>query len=239
MENTQEFRHYNQRFINFLLVVDAFSDFIWTRPLKSRSAIELTSAFRDIVEKSGRHPQMLVVDQGMEFLSTNFQNYLASINVFLHTAIGDHKAGIAENAGKLVKRRLYRYRHLYETMVWAPTPLKDATQAENRRYLEILRKSPAEVTISDTHDIFENRFGKLLQMKWEKAGFYVGEVVRLKLKKTKAFEKGFTENYSTELYKVLRVIKGPPVYRYKLESLSGYPISNSYYAQELLPFYNV
>ena len=66
--------------------------------------------------------------------------------------------------------------------------------------------------------------------------FTVGEVVRLVLNKQKAFEKGYTAAYSTELYRIKRVVCGPPTYRYKLADLTGTTISNSYYAEELVRY---
>jgi len=48
------------------------------------------------------------------------------------------------------------------------------------------------------------------------------------------FEKGFTPNWSTELFKIVQVCPTSPV-TYKLEDLKGNPILGGFYTLEILP----
>ena len=126
--------------------------------------------------------------------------------------------------------------HSQTTKRWAPKPLEDATKAENGRFVKEIGQSPASVTLKDNEKIFEMRFGTMLRTPVKKAIFKVGEVVRLRLKKQGTFAKSYTEAFSTELYKIQRLVCGLPVYRYKLTDMIGNTISNSFYASDLVRF---
>ncbi|KAK9730804.1 Integrase core domain [Popillia japonica] len=56
----------NRRYKYILVVIDAFSKFLWTQPLKTKSAMEVKDAM-DKILKEGRHPKNLQTDAGKEF----------------------------------------------------------------------------------------------------------------------------------------------------------------------------
>ena len=64
MDNGVEYQDFNHGFTAFLLIVDVLSNFVFTRPLKDKSATEVTNAFRDVVKQTGRRPLILTVDAG-------------------------------------------------------------------------------------------------------------------------------------------------------------------------------
>lgn len=98
---------------------------------------------------------------------------------------------------------------------------------------------PDEVTVYDNHKIFLKRYGKILNDSPEhKPKFHVGQVVRLRLKKLGALSKGYSQNYSSELYRVTQVISSPPTFRYHLEDLDGNKIKNTFYFLELFPVFD-
>ena len=54
----------NSFYIGFLLVIDVFTDYIWTIPLKSKATENVLAAFRHIITSSKRKPVLLVTDAG-------------------------------------------------------------------------------------------------------------------------------------------------------------------------------
>ena len=64
MDDGVEYQDFNHGFTAFLLLVDVLSNFVFTRPLKDKSTIEVTNAFRDVVKQAGRSPMILTVDAG-------------------------------------------------------------------------------------------------------------------------------------------------------------------------------
>ena len=68
-------------------------------------------------------------------------------------------------------------------------------------------------------------------MKSKKPKFQIGEKVRIsKFKKT--FEKGFTPNWTEEIFVVDKIIYTHPI-TYKLVDLSGEEITGSFYEEEM------
>lgn len=57
------YKKYNGNFAYVLVCVDAFSKYVWARPLKQKSAAEMTRAFKEIFGE-GRKPSTLRSDQG-------------------------------------------------------------------------------------------------------------------------------------------------------------------------------
>ena len=57
--------------VSFLLVViNLFSRYLWVRPLKTKSAREVTEAFEDIFDV-GQKPEKLRTDKGKEFTNND------------------------------------------------------------------------------------------------------------------------------------------------------------------------
>ena len=79
--------------------------------------------------------------------------------------------------------------------------------------------------------VFAKLFGKEILKKRQKPKFEVGDKVRIGRKK-KRFEKGFTPNWTEEIFVVDQVIHSPPV-TFKLVDLLGKEVTGSFYAEEL------
>ena len=59
-----------------LFVIDIFSKYAWSIPLKTKTASEVTKAFESILTK--KYPKKLWVDQGSEFYNKTFDKLLKS-----------------------------------------------------------------------------------------------------------------------------------------------------------------
>jgi hypothetical protein len=64
--------------------------------------------------------------------------------------------------------------------------------------------------------------------------FSVGQHVRISKKKM-IFAKGSEQNFSTEIFKIIKVIRRIPRPVYELEDLKQTPIDGQFYAEELTP----
>ncbi len=59
MIDMQHYSKWNDGYKYILGVIDVFSKYGWMRTLKSKSGAEVTAAFKDIMNKSGRTPEMV------------------------------------------------------------------------------------------------------------------------------------------------------------------------------------
>lgn len=94
--------------------------------------------------------------------------------------------------------------------------------------------SPVEASKKKNEDkVFMNLFGGLPQKFnfWPK--FTVGDHVRITKFKRKVFDKGFTPNWTEEIFVVDKVQYSNPI-TYKLKDLLGEEIKGSFYEQEML-----
>ena len=59
-----------------LVVIDNFSKFGWTIPLKNKYAQSITDAFSQIIKTSRRKPNLLETDDGKEYVNKIFKDFL-------------------------------------------------------------------------------------------------------------------------------------------------------------------
>ena len=80
--------------------------------------------------------------------------------------------------------------------------------------------------------VFANLYGDLIYSKHVPAKFHVGEKVRISKCKRKVFDKGFTPNWTEEIFVIDEILNKSPV-TYKLVDLQGEEVTGSFYEQEL------
>ena len=68
-ENNREYRY-------VLVIIDNFSKFGWTVPLKNKNAITIKDSFENILINSKRKPNLIESDRGKEFCNNFFQDFL-------------------------------------------------------------------------------------------------------------------------------------------------------------------
>lgn len=89
---------------------------------------------------------------------------------------------------------------------------------------------PCEISKKNEKQILHSAYNHI-KLALDRSKFKVGNLVRIS-KNKHAFEKGYTPNWTTELFKVIKVQITNPV-TYLLQDLRGNPISGGFYAEEL------
>ena len=91
--------------------IDVFSKYAWVVPVKSKSASEITWAFRNLLEKLAypRVPKRIQSDKGKEFLNKNVREYLQQNGVEHFTTWSDQKAAVVERFNRTLKNRIWQY----------------------------------------------------------------------------------------------------------------------------------
>ena len=67
---------YNRNFRYVLFIIDNFSKFAWTIPLKNKNAQTIKDSFENILISSKRKPDLFESDRGEEFYNKCFQDFL-------------------------------------------------------------------------------------------------------------------------------------------------------------------
>jgi hypothetical protein len=228
-----DMQHVKHRGYSYLLtVIDVFSKFAFARPLKSKRGEEVTLAFDDILRSSGRKPSKLHTDQGTEFFNRTFKKLMDQYGIHHYHTFSDKKASIVERWNRTLKEKMYRTFTERNSLKWTDFLQELVVKYNNTRHRSIGMK-PADVSLKNEDQVWTNLRKKNPKPVFTtNAGkFGVGDVVRVsRVKQT--FAKGYTPNWTEELFRIIKVMKTRPR-AYKLEDLLGAPIKGSFYAQEL------
>ena len=96
----------NKGYRYILVLVDNFSKFGWTIPLKNKYAQSIKDAFSQIIKISKRKPNLLETDDGKEYVKKTFNEFLNQHNIKRYsrnTALG---AVIAERFNRTLRNLL-------------------------------------------------------------------------------------------------------------------------------------
>lgn len=245
----------------FLLTcIDVLSRYAWAIPMKNKSAATTLTAFKSIVDGSGRHPNKIWADNGNEFFNRQFKRYLHSLpfhNAEPGEAVSEYKE---EEKAKEPTERLYfthntfhaapveRFNRTLKTMMWYKfTKNELKNKSAPHRWIDRIKKllnkynntiisttgmTPEKASLADNEPLLMKLQQAKLNRHDGKAKFQLGDRVRLSKLKER-FEKGYTQNWTKEIFTVCGVIHSKPP-MYKVEDNNGEEIIGSYYGEELM-----
>lgn len=217
------YAHQNKGYKMIMVVIDCFSKFLWTRPLKTKTGEEITRTFSDILTSTARWPKNLQTDQGTEFYNSKFQSLMKKRNINHYNTFTVKKAAIAERVIRTLKSKLYKYFSLNGTYKWIDV-LQQLTKEYNSTRHHKTGFKPEDVNKSNESKILKKCYSHLKIAGPRK--FKVGNIVRI----SKA--KHVFDNWTTELFKIIKIKITNPI-TYLLEDMQGQPISGAFYEEEL------
>jgi hypothetical protein len=230
----------NDSYKYLLTVIDVFSKFLHIVPLKSKTGPAVTRAFQSILEDPKyskpvrRRPVWVQTDRGKEFLNKPFQDKLKEENIQFHVCRNpDEKCSIVERAHRTIREKIYiffSYKNTYRFLEVLPKIVK----AYNDTVHIATGMAPSKVTDSDILAIWKRMKEKSMRFRRLGLKFRVGQHVRISKEKMK-FAKDSKQNYTTEIFKISKVIQRLPRPVYELEDLNKTPIDGQFYGEELTP----
>lgn len=232
----QPYANMNQNNRYMLTVIDVFSKYAWAEPLKDKKAITVANAMQNILDSKDGHifkpPRYLQTDQGKEFYNDTFKNMLKNYNIKLYSTFSNKKAAVIERFNRTLKGKMWREFSVNGSFKWIDI-LNDLLKEYNNSIHRTIKMKPAEVTSNDEQfllSIFNLNKNKCPRGNAKK--FKVGDCVRIsKLKGV--FEKGYTANWSAELFTIDKVLSTTPV-TYQLRDFKGDRLEGGFYNEELL-----
>jgi transposase InsO family protein len=225
----QKLSKHNKNFKYLLNVIDTFSKFAYSIPLKTKSSQEITAAFEKLF--LGMKPRKLWTDQGTEFTNNQFKKFLADNNIELYHVYNEGKAVIAERFNRTLGEMIAKHLTSNDTKNYVNV-LQKLIDEYNNKYHTSIKMSPVEAQKSENvSTVFRNLYGDKELVSDEKPKFKIGDRVRIYRWKSH-FEKGRAENWTREIFVVSKVKKTNPI-TYELNDLNGEPILGGFYANEL------
>ena len=96
----------NKGYRYILVVIDIFSKFGWTIPLKNKFSQTITEAFSEIIKSSNRKPNLLETDDGMEYVNKIFKEFLNNNKIKRYSRYTDKGAVFAERFNTTIRNLL-------------------------------------------------------------------------------------------------------------------------------------
>ena len=204
----------NRRYRYILVIIDNFSKFGWTVPLKNKSAQIKKASFENILISSKRQPKLIETDDGSEFVNKLFNNLLNTKKFKRYsrnTALG---AVFAERFNRTIRDLLKRPVFEKGDGNWIDI-LSTITKQYNNRIHSSTKLSPKDACLKKNEGFV---YKKLLdKRKKVTPKFQINDLIRVAdLKKT--FSKGDTTNWSYKLYKITEIINDT-IPSYKIDNL--------------------
>ena len=216
-----------------LTVMDGYTRYAWTVPLKDKKGETVANAFEEIMKKSKRKPNKLWVDQGKEFYNQHMYKIFKFKNedILEKDENGEYKNHIYSvfNSGK--NPVIERFNKTLTNKLW-----KQFTVQENQKWLNILQKITSKYnntihrTINTTPSL-ASKNPSLVKIKEEinfdkKPKFKINDRVRIFKYKNK-FEKGYRGYWTKEVFKVTKINNTNPI-MYTIQDLNNEKIQGSF-----------
>ena len=211
--------------IKYLLcAIDLYSKYTFVVSLKDKKVIRIVNVFNKIIKQSGKKTNKIWVDQGGEFYNNVFKKWLSDNDIIMYSMYNEGKSVVAVlRFIKTLKNKLYKHMTATGKNVYYDV-LDDVVNKYSNTKHSTIKMKPIDVKDHNKRvDIDEHN---------EKDNtFTVGDRVRIsKFKNT--FAKGYTPNWSTEIFIVDKVNDTVP-YTYNLKDLNDEAIIGSFYDREL------
>ena len=133
---------YNRGYRYLLTVVDVLSKYAWVEPVKSKTGKDVTAAFKKILKHSDRRqPLKLQTDNSKEFYNKTFEALMTRKGIHHFSTSGDTKASVVERFNRTLKKRMYRYFTVKNTLKYLPV-LKELVTGYNRSYHRSIKMAP-------------------------------------------------------------------------------------------------
>ena len=98
----------NRGYRYVLVIIDNFSKFGWTIPLKNKNARTIKNSLENILISSKRKPNLIETDSGKEFYNNIFQDFLNKNNIKLCSRNSLNGAVFAERFNRTIRDLLKR-----------------------------------------------------------------------------------------------------------------------------------
>lgn len=220
----------------FLLVtIDIFSRQAHVIPLKNKRGQTVADALQKLFKDE--KPNIMRSDGGMEFNCNAVREILAEYKVKGWIAYNDSKANYAERLILTLKRRIYKYMQYKNTFKYLDV-LQDIVHSYNNTYHRSLQRTPASVNKGNEDNVrLEQYLIRKSSVKNKKNlpksyMFNIGDTVRVSHAR-KAFERGYLQSWSTEIFKISKRYKRGTIPVYDITDWDDEPIYGSFYSEQL------
>lgn len=221
----------NKGFKYILNVIDCFSRYAWSIPLKDKTGKQVTEAFTEILKSSRRKPELLHADRGKEFVNSTFLEFLKKQKIKMYHTFSTVKAAMVERFNRTLNEKLKLHFEVNKNHNWLtllPTLLQQYNEQDHHRSIGT---TPSQVSRKNEKEIYD-RLYSVKNFKVPKPTFKVGDRVRI-ITKNAIFSNKYEQKWSTEIFTITKVHYTVPI-TYTIKGLNDDEnIDGKFYKNEL------
>ena len=225
----QQFSRWNKGYKYLLMVIDVFSKYGWIEPLKDKRGQTVAAAFKKLFQH--RKPNLIWSDKGSEFYNQSLKQLLDKHNIELYSTQNEEKSSVVERWNRTIKTKMWK-RFTDQNSTKYLDLLPELVNEYNNTKHSSIKMTPVEASKKENEGIVYFTLYGDLKPPLSKPKFKVGDKVRISKYKRKVFDKGYTPNWTEEIFIITQVMKTNP-HTYKLKDLNNEPITGTFYEQEL------
>ena len=143
----------NRGYRYVLVILDNFSTFGWTKPLKNKNALTIKDSFENILISSKRKPNLIETDRGKEFYNNIFQDFLNKNNIKLYSRNSSYGAVFAERFNRTIRDLLKKIVFEQGDAKWIDI-LPKITKKYNNKVHSSTKLTPIQASLKKTKDMF-------------------------------------------------------------------------------------
>ena len=213
------------------MVLGLFSKYGWIVPLKDKKGETVTEAFKTIF-KEGRKPQYLWTDKGKKYYNKNMKELSEKNGITLYSTWNEEKSSVCERWNSTIKTKLWKQFTVQGNTIYLDILPKILSQYNNTKHSSI-KMTPIEGSKKKNEStVYFNLYGDMKQLS-SKFKFKFSDKVRISKCNRKVFDKGYTPNWTDEIFLVDKIQSTNPI-TYRLKDLNNQEIQGSFYEPELL-----
>lgn len=220
----------NRGYHYILIVINVFSKFVWAEPVKRKTAKYVTDAMKKILSSMKSLPKNLQSDLGKEFYNKEFQALMKSQGINHYSTFSSLKASVVERVNRTLKSMMWKQFSLQGSYKWLNILPKIIEKYNNTKHTTLGLK-PNEVSRKNEKQLLNNIYSHLKIVDSKSVKFKIGDYVRIS-KYREAFSKGYTPNWSNEIFRIRKVNFTNPT-TYLLEDQNNQEVQGAFYNEEL------
>lgn len=221
---------FNKGYKYLLVIINVFSKFLWIEPLKSKTAQDVTMAMRKVLKNVENTPKNLQTDLGKEFFNKEFRKLMDEFKINHYNTFSNLKASVVERVNRTIKNLMWKKFSLRGNYKWVDI-LDEIVQKYNNTKHSTINKKPKEVNASNESIILKSAFTHIKSVDPKPIKFKVDDFVRIS-KQREAFTKGYTPNWSNEIFKIYKIKYTNPT-TYLIKDENNVEIQGGFYEHEL------
>ena len=174
----QQLKCYDHGFRYILNVIDVFSKFVWSVPIKEKTGKTNTNTFQSIGKTSKRKPKELWFDNGSEFYNKIFTKWLVENEIKMYSTFTESKAVVIERFNSILKNKMYKYFTAKNTYKYVEA-LIDLNNEYNNHKHSTIKMTPTEPSMKYNEKVTQNDVYSIHDKTIYKSKFMVGDRVRI------------------------------------------------------------